>query len=638
MRKAWFLSPMVAVCCLLGVATAASAATPLPYSQLQLGAPGGAATIVGNSWHSTGAKPCTIKPSVTFTGTAQLLDGGSAGGQLSLVMAVPGSSRRSVQVTGPVYAAGSSELELQLASNAAGVDDYGTLYGEGTTFSGTATVSGRPGCLFSSPVTLTLAGTGLTVATSTPSAQRTDLGGLNVDGYCQSTSKTTAEIPKGSSGPDVAFGNWRCGPNGAPLDMQTLCDATYAASATSILAVATDPNNALSWQCYGVAATSTSTTTTTTTTLGPTGHTSNGQHNGDVATIASKIGTPGQVFHSLGHDVLGALLTVGVMLFIAFPANIFNQTFHDHYEEILDMVAGARRRVRAALGLHEPDEDAAVPEPGAHRTAGSATRGWFVATLLFGAVLGGLLKPSFGANASSAEDLAATLFAFAFGAAVSFLVARAFRRHHRYEHHTYLKALPLGLAVAAVCVVVSRVSDFAPGYLYGVVVGIAFVESISDRHNAHLTALSALSTLAVAICAWLEWIPVNHLALEPGSSPILVVLDDTLGSIFIAGLVGTVINMLPLRGLPGGTLVGWRRDAWAGVCFLALFLLIQVELFPASGPTHSGGAPVVTAAVLFVAFGALSFGFRGYFQRRERAAATVAPPPLTPGPTEAVAE
>lgn len=187
-----------------------------------------------------------------------------------------------------------------------------------------------------------------------------------------------------------------------------------------------------------------------------------------------------------------------------------------------------------------------------------------------------------------------------------------------------------------VCVVISRLSNFSPGYLYGIVVSIAWVEELSDRHNAHLTTISVLTTLAVAITAWLLWIPANHLALEPGSNALEVLIDDTLGSIFIGGLVGTVVSLLPLSGLPGGTIVGWRRDAWAAVCFLALFLLIEVELFPASGPTHPGGAPVFTAVVLFILFGGLSFGMREFFERRHReaaeagTAATTTPEVVTP--------
>jgi hypothetical protein len=121
----------------------------------------------------------------------------------------------------------------------------------------------------------------------------------------------------------------------------------------------------------------------------------------------------------------------------------------------------------------------------------------------------------------------------------------------------------------------------------------------------------------VALLAWMAWIPVNHLALEGGGNFIEAILDDVLGSLFIGGLIGSVIGLLPLEGLSGGTLVKWRRDVWAGIFALAVFLLVSVELRPSSGPTHPGGAPITTAIILFLAFGGLSFGARWYFAQRK---------------------
>jgi hypothetical protein len=224
--------------------------------------------------------------------------------------------------------------------------------------------------------------------------------------------------------------------------------------------------------------------------------------------------------------------------------------------------------------------------------------------------------------------LIATLLAFSVGAIVSWYIAKTFRRLHRYPSHTYLRALPMGLAIAAACVLVSRLSNFEPGYLYGVVVGIAFIESIEDRHSAHLIVISTLSTLGVAVVAWLAWIPIIHLALTNGNDFVVVILDDALASIFVGGLMGSVIGLLPLEGLPGSRLSKWRRDVWGVVFFIALFLLIEVELNPNSGPTHPGGAPVVTAVALFVVFGGLSIGLHRFFARRQSSAisgATVPP-------------
>jgi hypothetical protein len=374
------------------------------------------------------------------------------------------------------------------------------------------------------------------------------------------------------------------------------------------------------------------------------------------APIASSIGTPGEIFHDLGHNAANAGITVAVILFITFPANIFNNTFSSNYGEILLILAGFKRRVRRSLGLKnsEPVTKSSAKPP-LNAAAGAVTATAVVATessinapamktnvdepgrtsrfgffgvLVLGAILGGLLDPKFGFNRQSATDLGATFVSFAFGAGISWYITKVFRAHHKYPTRTYLRALPFGLAIAALCVVISRLTSFEPGYLYGVVVGIAFAESIEERHNAHLTVISTCSTLIVALVAWFIWIPVNHLALTHTGNVPIGLLDDVLGSIFVGGLVGTVIGLMPLQFMPGATLLKWRKDVWVIVFFIAIFLLVEVELNPASGPTHHGSAPVVTALVLFVGFGGATIWMRHFFSQRVKA--KTAPTALTP--------
>lgn len=343
-----------------------------------------------------------------------------------------------------------------------------------------------------------------------------------------------------------------------------------------------------------------------------------------VAPIATSLGTPREIFHSMSHNVQNAAITIGVILLITFPSNIFNSTFSAHYEEI----AGYAERVRRKLRLRHR-RDPKTPDPD---RPGRSSVLWFTLVLVAGAVLGALLNPKFGLNSSTASGLGATLVAFAFGAAVSWFVTKRFRRWHQYPTATYLKALPLGLVVAGICVLISRSTGFVPGYLYGVVVSVSFAESIADRHNAHLSAISTLTTLVVALVAWFIWVPVNHLALTHVGNVPFAVCDDVLGSIFVGGLVGSVFGLLPLALLPGRAIASWRRDAWALLFFVAVFLLVEVELRPAAGPTHPAGASWVTAGALFVFFGGSTILMRRYFGRRTPAVASAAVPAPTNPP------
>lgn len=629
----------------LAAGAGAASGSPVPYAQLSLAAADEVATLTPGTWTPSGSGCDQPADLPAISGPVALEQG--SGGDAVFVFRRSGNSHA---FTGPVTTGAGGSLVLHLSFVAASTDQRVTLTGSGSSFSGPATVA-VPSCTWSTTATFTLSGGGLVLASSTTTSTTTttlapagslapvgtDLGGLDVAQYCASTGGGTAVLSKGGiTGNDFAYDNWKCSSAGATLSMQKVCQWTYGSRAAYVVARAADSGNAYSWQCYAAAKPT------------PAGR---AVRAGDIAPIAATISTPGEVFHSWGHDLVNAIITVAVILFIAFPAMIFNQTFSENYGEILLMVERARRRLRRLVGMGASSagspapstEDPEAPAPVAAGPAAAASaaaapaswspdrasRPWFAATLVVGAILGGLLNPAFGANARTLENFLATLLAFAFGAVVSWYVAVRFRHWHQYPTGTYLRALPFGLLVAAMCVLVSRLTHFEPGYLYGVVAGVGFVESMKDRHNAHLVAISSLSTLAVALLAWLVWVPVNHLALEHSHEVLLVIVDDVLGSIFVGGLVGTVIGLLPLEGLPGGHLTKWRRDVWAGVFFVAVFLLVEVELRPASGPTHPGGAPVVTAIVLFVIFGALSFGFREFFARRKRRAS-----PSTPAASE----
>jgi hypothetical protein len=165
-----------------------------------------------------------------------------------------------------------------------------------------------------------------------------------------------------------------------------------------------------------------------------------------------------------------------------------------------------------------------------------------------------------------------------------------------------------------------------------------FARELPKHEKGHVVALNTLATLAVALGAWFAWVPVNQTATQAGASFGIVALDNFLAAVFVSGLVGSVISLLPLRFLPGWTLKEWRREAWAATFVIAFLLLVQVMLRPHSSRPSS--TPLVTTIVLFVAFAALSIGLREYFARRRRRVAGVPAPDfrgrvrelLTPAP------
>jgi len=324
--------------------------------------------------------------------------------------------------------------------------------------------------------------------------------------------------------------------------------------------------------------------------------------------------TPSEAFSSPGRIAVSAAISIAALLFITFPANLFNKTFEENYDVIVAWWEPRLRRFRRKPSSTSADADGPAPDDTAE-TNNDRLKFWLV--VIAGAIFGGLLNPKFGANSASVNSFVATLLSVIVGTAVGTAVGFLYRRRKKYDVTRHFEALPAGLAMAALCVVLSRISNYQPGYLYGVVCGVAFAGTLAKNENGHLVALGHLATIAVAVLAWFLWVPVNHSALHhPGVFP-LVILDDLLASLFVGGLVGSVINLIPVRFMPGHTLASWHRGAWMAVFGVAAFGMTEIVLFP-SRHNHAGHAPIITIIVLFVVFGGGSLLFREFFSHRER--------------------
>jgi hypothetical protein len=341
----------------------------------------------------------------------------------------------------------------------------------------------------------------------------------------------------------------------------------------------------------------------------------------DQSSIAAALVPPAQALGSVGHDAAVLAVAAGGTLFLTFPSQLFNSTFQENYEEIRDAVERRLRRLRGLPGVR------GLVEALRRAAARASQRGreWpgLVAVILGGALLGSLLDPRFGFNGTSIESYVALVASIVFGLAVSGTVAFHYRRRRGRAHQYTYHAIPAGLVVAALCVLVSRLAGFEPGYLYGVICGLVFSEELVAHEAAHVIVLSALAALCAALACWALWSVVNPLATNAGADFPLVILDDFLGAAVAGGLTGTVIGLLPLRFLPGGRLIAWHRGAWSGTFLLSAFGLLGIVVWP-HRLGHRSGAPLATTLTLFLLFGGASVAFWWYFEQRRRRRAAAA--------------
>jgi hypothetical protein len=63
--------------------------------------------------------------------------------------------------------------------------------------------------------------------------------------------------------------------------------------------------------------------------------------------------------------------------------------------------------------------------------------------------------------------------------------------------------------------------------------------------------------------AWFAWIPVSHRAGLPTACLGVLILDAVLVAVFVTGLEGAVLGMVPLRFMDGHKVTRWSR-IWVG--------------------------------------------------------------------------
>jgi hypothetical protein len=354
---------------------------------------------------------------------------------------------------------------------------------------------------------------------------------------------------------------------------------------------------------------------------------------------------PGQI--NLDPIVIASSLAIaaGIVLVVPFPGALFNSTLEEHYTEVMGVVtpvaAGTRRLSAAAIGgigrrirtrtaRATAADDPGPPAETADATSEPARPFWTtlrgVATfVLLSAVIYAFLDPTIGLDldtlatiAGLALSLAAMLLAFAIPL---WILARG------QGIGLSAEALPGTLIVAVICVVLSRVVDFQPGYVYGLIIGFSFTREVSKVESGRFEAIATGVALAVALVSWVA-LP----AVRAGDAGFMTtMLETALAGLVVAGLEAALFGMLPLRFLPGERVRAWNPRVWAGILGVATFAFAHILLNPSSGYlADDTRTSFFTVIALLVGFGVFSVLFWGFFRFRRQ---PMAPPPTTDPPT-----
>jgi Protein of unknown function (DUF642) len=345
------------------------------------------------------------------------------------------------------------------------------------------------------------------------------------------------------------------------------------------------------------------------------------------SSIATTIPTPREALLPLKSLAVNGGIAAAVAMLLTFPSQLFNTTLQQNYGDITlwwkKKLRPFRRRRRSS---RVPSTGEAVSTAAEERSAFLEKRWVFVAVFLLGALANTLNDGHFGLTLSTLVTFVGVVLSLTVGLSVSFAIQTIYHTRRHGSAPRKLIAIPLGLAIAALLVGFSRLINFEPGYLYGLVCGVVFTRELPTNEKGHVAALSILAALVLSVVAWIIWIPVNAAAQRAHPFLGVVLADDLLGALFVGGLVGSFFGMIPIKGLPGWTIKEWNLWAWVAGFAISILGLFQILLRP--GIAGHGHRPLVVSVILFVAFGVGSVAFHEHFERKDRATSGAATPPL----------
>ncbi|MDP3208001.1 MAG: hypothetical protein Q8M65_02535, partial [Rhodoglobus sp.] len=159
---------------------------------------------------------------------------------------------------------------------------------------------------------------------------------------------------------------------------------------------------------------------------------------------------------------------------------------------------------------------------------------------------------------------------------------------------------PFGLVLTIAGVIVSRILEFSPGFLIGIVLGLSIATHAAAEHawKAVLIRTSVIVTFGLA-----SWMVYSSIAEGVHSDPTF--LNELVLEFFVAiateGIVLLLVELLPVHMLEGERLFKRSRVLWAAVYLVVLTMFI-LAVVPWAGNWRELGEsfwPWFTAVAIF---------------------------------------
>ena len=316
---------------------------------------------------------------------------------------------------------------------------------------------------------------------------------------------------------------------------------------------------------------------------------------GSPSDVASYVPTPGQVSWSIRSVAQSWFWVALLIVLLGAASTLFNATLDANYAEIRSALSRQRRRFTRKAA---PDDK--IPEP-------ATWRGWRALTvyLLLAGVVDSVGYPSIGTFADFGVGIGV-------GSVVGMEVTRR-RVANRRGKIGQPMAHPWTLLIAGAFLGISVLASARPGYVFGIVISMAFVPALEEGESGAYAAFGALLALGIGVTAWfLRW----PLAYGLGAHPDVFhrFVSDVLAIIFVSSVFSVAFGMAPLRFLPGEVVRSWHKGAWIALWALGLFGVVHIlESGYGYASTTQERAPTFIFGIVLLAFAA---AFWAYFRRK----------------------
>jgi hypothetical protein len=284
-----------------------------------------------------------------------------------------------------------------------------------------------------------------------------------------------------------------------------------------------------------------------------------------------------------GRSLALVALVVVLVLLIAFPTHLLNNAVESGQDKL-------SRWSRRRRGLAEDTNPGPV----------SSARTWGVAAavVLAASLIGAFVDPDFGLNPGSVRVVAALFLALAVESVLVWFLVIVLTRRTSPGTVAGFRAAPATLLVVAVAVLLTRLTGFEPGIVFGLVAGVTFAAATTTAAEGKVALAGAALGFGLALLGWGGY---SLLGTTTDEGFWRAFASDTLSSLAVAGIASMPLALVPLRGLPGHTLWSWRKPVWAGSYALGLIGFFVV-LMPMPFSWEAVDTPLRTWVLLYLAY------------------------------------